>query len=77
MDNFEASSPLLFRQKEQFNILVSERRLRHRELCNKVKLMRVFDTVDFVLVMKHVNSRRKDRISHKLVFKTNRPYIVL
>ena len=39
-DNFEAASHLLFRQIYMFNILVSERRLRHTDLCNKGKLFR-------------------------------------
>ena len=40
LDQFEAASPLLFRQREPFNILVSERRLRHRELRKKGELIR-------------------------------------
>ena len=60
-----------------FNILVSERRLRHREICNKVNLMKEFDTEDLVVVMKQVKSNRKYGISQKLVFKTKGPYRVL
>ena len=35
LDHFEADSPFLFRQKELFSILVSESRMRHRELRKK------------------------------------------
>ena len=68
MNNFEATSPLLFRQSEMFNILVYERRLRHRGLCNKDKLMGEFDSGYFVVVRKKVNSTIK--------FKTKVPYRV-
>ena len=44
LDNFEASPPLWFTQREIFNILVSERRLRHRDMHNKVNLTREFYT---------------------------------
>ena len=77
MYNFEAASPNMFRQRELFNILVSERRLRHRELRNKGKLMREFDTGYLVVIRKHVNSIRKEGISQKLLFKTKGPYRVL
>ena len=63
MDHFEATPPLLFRQIDLFNILVYERRLRHRELRNKEKLMREFDTVELVIVRKQVKSSRKDVIA--------------
>ena len=69
MDQFESASPLLFRQQELFHILVSERILRHRELRNKDKLMREFDTGDLVVVRKQVKSSRKNGIYQKLVFK--------
>ena len=59
MDHFEAASPLLFRQRELFNILVSKKRMIHRDIRNKRNLMRGFDTVDLVLVGKQVNSSRK------------------
>ena len=65
LDHFEASSPLLFRQRDLFNILVSERRMRHRELRNKGKLMREFDTGDLVIVSKQVKSSRKYEIAPK------------
>ena len=52
MDHFEAASPFMFRQRELFNILVSERRLRHRELLNKVNLTREFDAGDIVVASK-------------------------
>ena len=77
MYQFEASSPLIFIRIELFNILVSERRLRHRELRNKGKPMMEFDTGDLVLVRKQVKSSRKYGIAQKLVFKTKVPYRVL
>ena len=40
LDHFESVSPLVFRQRELFNILISEKRLIQRELRNKGKLMR-------------------------------------
>ena len=49
---FKAASPLMFRQIELFNILVSKKRLRQRELLNKGKLMRGFDIGDLVVVRK-------------------------
>ena len=52
MDHFDATSPLMFRQRELFHILVYERRLRHRYLLNKVKLIREFDTGDLVVLRK-------------------------
>ena len=77
MDHFEASSPLMFRQIELFNILVSERRMIHRELRNKGKSMREFDTIDLVVVRKQVTSSIKDGIAQKLLFKTKGIYIFL
>ena len=77
MDSFEATYPLMFRQREFFNILVYERRLRHREIRKKGKSMREFDTGDLVLARKQVNSNRKDGIAQRLVFKTKGPYRVL
>ena len=77
MDQFEAASPLMFIQRGLFNILVSERRVRPRELHNKGKIMREFDTLYLVVVSKQVKSSRKYSISHKLVFKTKVPYRVL
>ena len=58
MDHFETVSPLLFIQIELFNILISERRMIHRELRNKGKLMREFDTGDLVVLRKQVKSSR-------------------
>ena len=52
MDNFKAASPLLFRQKELFKILFSEKRLIHREPRNKDKLVRDFDTGDILVLRK-------------------------
>ena len=66
---FEAESPLMFRQIDMFNILVSESRLRHRELHNKVNIIREFDTVDLVVVIKQVKSSRKDGISRHYCLK--------
>ena len=60
----------MFRQRELFNILVSERRLIHREIHNKVNLMREFYTGELVVLRKNVNSSRKEGIYQKLVFKT-------
>ena len=69
MDHFEATYPLLFRQINIFNFLVSEKRLRNRDLSNKGKLMREFDTGDIVVVKKQVKSSRKYRVDQKLVQK--------
>ena len=77
MDHFDDASPLLFRRRELFNILVSERRLIHRELCNKGKIMREFDTGELVIVRKQVKSIRKYGISQRILFKTKGPYRVL
>ena len=60
-----------------FNIPVSERKPRHRELLNKVKLMMEFDTGYLVIVREQVKSIRKDGISQALVFKTKVPNRVL
>ena len=57
-----------------FKILVSKRRLKHREQRNKKNLMTEFDTGYLVVVRKEVKSRRKYRISQKLVF-LKRDYI--
>ena len=76
-DHSDAASPLLFRQRELFNILVSERRLRHRELRNKGKFMREFDTGDLVILSKQVKSKIKYGIYQKLLFKTKELYRVL
>ena len=40
LDNFEVAYPLLFRQIEMFNILVSEKRLIHRYMRNKGNITR-------------------------------------
>ena len=65
--HFEAASPLLFIKIDLFNILVSKRRMRHRELGNRDKLMREFDTGDHVVIRKQVNPIRKEGIYQKLV----------
>ena len=67
MDHFKASSTLLFRQQELFNILVSERKLRHRELRNKVKIVRKFDTGHPVVEMKQMKSSRKIQDSPEVI----------
>ena len=69
MDNFDSASPLLFRQRELFNILVYERRPRQREINNKGKLRREFDTEDLVVVRKQVKSNRKEGISQNFYSK--------
>ena len=56
-----------------FNIVVTERGLRHVELSNKVKIMRELDTGDLVVVRKHIRSSRTYGVVNKLVFKTKRP----
>ena len=77
LDRFEASSPILFRQRELFNILVSEIRLRHRDICNKDKLVREFDIGDIVVVRKQVKSIIKYGVAQKLLFKTKETCRVL
>ena len=77
MDNFEAESQPLFRQRELFNILMYERRLIHRELSNKGTLMREFETVDIVVLRKISKSSRKEKVDPKIVLKTKGPYSVL
>ena len=73
MDLFKAVSPLLFRQIEMFNILVSESRLRHREMHNKDKIVREFCKGDILVVRKQVKSNRKYRITKKIVLKKRDP----
>ena len=46
--------PNHFRQIEIFKIQVSERRLRHRELRNKEKIIREFDKGGILLVIRQV-----------------------
>ena len=68
----------MFRQREIFNILVSERRPRQRELRNKGQPMREFDTVYIVVLINQVKSSIKYGVYHqKLLFKTKGPYRVL
>ena len=64
-------------QIDLFKIQVYERGLRHRELRNKGKLMREFDTGDIVVLVKQLKSSIKDGISQKLALKTKGPYRVL
>ena len=56
---FEGASPFLFRKRELLNILVSKERLRYRDLCNKVKIIREFYKGDLVVVRRQVKSSRK------------------
>ena len=77
LNHFKASSPPIFRQRAMFNILVYLRRLSHRELLNKVKLLRELDTVYLMLVIKQVDLFIKYVVNQKLVFKTKEPYIFL
>ena len=64
-------------QIQLFNILLSERKIRHRKILIKGNLMREFYTVDLVIVRNQVKSTRKYRLAQKLLFKTKRPYQVL
>ena len=70
MDYFESAYLFLFRQRDLFNILVYERRLIHRDLRNKVKIMRDFDTEEIMVVRNQLNSIRKYGVSQKLIFRT-------
>ena len=45
----------MFRQRDMFNILVYERSMRHRELYNKGKIIRLFFIGDLVVVSKEMN----------------------
>ena len=72
--HFDSASPLIFIQRELFNILLSESRLRHKEIYNKGKIMMEFNTGDLVLVRIQVKSTRKDGVAQKLSFKTKGPY---
>ena len=67
----------MFRQRDLFKILISERRIRHRELLNKGNIMREFDTGDIVVVRNQAKSSRKDGVTQKLAFKIEVPYIFL
>ena len=67
----------MFRKIELFKILVYERRLRHRELRNKVNITRGFYTGYIVVVSKKMKSSRKHKLDQKIVLKTKRIYRVL
>ena len=69
MYHFEASSPLMFRQRQLFTILVSETTRRHRELQKKGMLRRELHTGEILVVRKQVSSIKKDRVSQTLLFK--------
>ena len=77
MNRFEASSTLMLRKIDLFDILVSKNRLRHRDMRKKVNLKRYSDTRDILVISKQANTIRKERISQKLVIKTKGPYRVL
>ena len=66
----------MFKQREIFNILVSQRSLRQKKLHNKGNITREFDTGDVVVVRKQVKSTRNYRASQKIVFKTKRTITV-
>ena len=57
----------MFRQRDIFNILVYDRRLKHRELRTIGNLTREFDTGDIVVLRKEVKSIRKDGIAQKRI----------
>ena len=59
LDHFEATYPIMFEQRELFNILVYDSGLRHRDMRNKGKMKREFDTGDIVVVRNQVKSTRK------------------
>ena len=77
MDHFEATSLIIFIQRELFKLLVLERRIRHRELLNEYNLMREFGTGDIMFVSKQLNARGKYGVNQKLLLKTKVPYRVL
>ena len=54
--------------------MVSESRLRHRDLRNNVNITREFYTRDIVVARNKVKSSRKYGIDQKLVLKTKGPY---
>ena len=68
---------MMFKQREIFNIFLSDRRLIHKEMYKKGKLVRDFDTRDIVVVRKQVNLIVKYGVSHKLSLKTKKPYRVV
>ncbi len=76
-DHFEAASPLLYRQRTLFDILVRERRERHRELRNQDRNPKAFAPGDIVIVRRDVKSSKEQQVAHKLVFKSKGPYRVL
>ena len=67
----------MFIQRELFNILVYERRLRNRDMRNKYKLIREFGTGYIVVLKKQLKSSIKNGVSHKLLSKTKGPKRVL
>ena len=77
LDHFEDAYPLLFRQRELFNIPISGRRLRYMELHSKVNITKELYTGDIVVVINQVKPIRKDRVDHTLSLKTKRTYIFL
>jgi hypothetical protein len=77
LDYFDAMCPLLAYQRKMYEILVMERRKRHRDAHNDGICERTFAIGDIVVVRKQVQSNSKTGISAKLVFKTRGPYRVL
>ena len=67
MYQLESAFTIIFRKRELLNILVFDRRLRHRELRNKGNLNREFDTGDIVVVRKHAKSSIKYGVATKRV----------
>ena len=64
----------MFRQREIFNILVSERSLRHREFHSKGNIKREFYIGDIMEVSNKLNSIINNRVDNKSVFKTKGHY---
>ena len=63
LDHFEDASPLLFGQINMFNILLLDRRLRHRDTSNKFMIAREFNIRYIVSVRKKVKSNRNNNIA--------------
>ena len=74
MKHLEAASLLLFTQIYLFNVLVLERKIRHKELRKKYKHMSEFDIKGIVMVRKKIKPIRKDVVYQKVVFITTGPF---
>ena len=72
-DHFEATSPLMFRQRELFNILVSDRRLIHRELHNKRQAHKGIWHGIYCYIKESGELNQKVQTALKLVFKKRYP----